>query len=132
MAALYLIPVTLGDTPHDRVLPAANADIVRSIRHFVVEEIRTARRFLKAVDRNIDIDALTFYEMGKHADPSRFSSFLAPLRKGEDVGVISEAGCPAVADHGADAVLAASVFHYGVMTIAEAKNALRDADHPVR
>ena len=47
MAALYLIPVTLGDTPHDRVLPAVNADIVRSIRHFVVEEIRTARRFLK-------------------------------------------------------------------------------------
>ena len=94
MAALYLIPVTLGDTPHDRVLPAANADIVRSIRHFVVEEIRTARRFLKAVDRNIDIDALTFHEMGKHADPARFSSFLAPLRKGEDVGVISEAGCP--------------------------------------
>lgn len=81
MAALYLIPVTLGDTPHDRVLPAANADIVRSIRHFVVEEIRTARRFLKAVDRNIDIDALTFHEMGKHADPARFSSFLAPLRK---------------------------------------------------
>lgn len=94
MAALYLIPVTLGDTPHDRVLPAANADIVRSIRHFVVEEIRTARRFLKAVDRNIDIDALTFYEMGKHADPSRFASFLRPLREGQDVGVISEAGCP--------------------------------------
>lgn len=104
MAALYLIPVTLGDTPHDRVLPAANADIVRSIRHFVVEEIRTARRFLKAVDRNIDIDALTFYEMGKHADPSRFSSFLRPLREGQDVGVISEAGCPAVADPGADLV----------------------------
>jgi len=70
---------------------------VRSIRHFVVEEIRTARRFLKAVDRNIDIDALTFYEMGKHADPSRFASFLRPLREGQDVGVISEAGCPAVA-----------------------------------
>ena len=104
MAALYLIPVTLGDTPHDRVLPAANADIVRSIRHFVVEEIRTARRFLKAVNRNIDIDALTFYEMGKHADPSRFSSFLRPLREGQDVGVISEAGCPAVADPGADLV----------------------------
>lgn len=104
MAALYLIPVTLGDTPHDRVLPAANADIVRSIRHFVVEEIRTARRFLKAVDRNIDIDALTFYEMGKHADRSRFSSFLRPLREGQDVGVISEAGCPAVADPGADLV----------------------------
>ena len=102
MSSLYLIPVTLGDTSHDRVLPAYNAEIVRGIRHFIVEEIRTARRFLKAVDRNIDIDSLTFYEMGKHADRSRFSEYLNPLRKGEDVGVISEAGCPAVADPGAD------------------------------
>ena len=63
MSSLYLIPVTLGDTSHDRVLPAYNAEIVRGIRHFIVEEIRTARRFLKAVDRYIDIDSLTFYEM---------------------------------------------------------------------
>ena len=104
MSSLYLIPVTLGDTSHDRVLPAYNAEIVRGIRHFIVEEIRTARRFLKAVDRNIDIDSLTFYEMGKHADRSRFSEYLNPLRKGEDVGIISEAGCPAVADPGADLV----------------------------
>ena len=74
-------PSPSATRPHDRVLPAVNADIVRSIRHFVVEEIRTARRFLKAVDRNIDIDALTFYEMGKHADHSRFSSFLAPCAR---------------------------------------------------
>ena len=92
MSSLYLIPVTLGDTSHDRVLPAYNAEIVRGIRHFIVEEIRTARRFLKAVDRNNDIDSLTFYEMGKHADRSRFSEYLNPLRKGEDVGIISEAG----------------------------------------
>ena len=104
MSSLYLIPVTLGDTSHDRVVPAYNAEIVRGIRHFIVEEIRTARRFLKAVDRNIDIDSLTFYEMGKHADRSRFSEYLNPLRKGEDVGIISEAGCPAVADPGADLV----------------------------
>ncbi len=104
MATLYLIPVTLGDTPHDRVLPTYNAAVIRGIRHFIVEEVRTARRFLKQVDRSIDIDALTFYPMGKHADVARFSSYLEPLRKGEDVGVISEAGCPAVADPGADVV----------------------------
>lgn len=104
MAALYLIPVPLGDTPLEKVLPPYNGEVVRSIRHFIVEEIRTARRFLKRVDRDINIDTLTFYEMGKHADTARFSSFLAPLRKGEDVGVISEAGCPAVADPGADVV----------------------------
>ena len=93
--ALYLIPVTLGNTPIDQVLPAHNREVILGIRHFIVEEIRTARRFLKAVERSIDIDSLTFYEMGKHA---------APLRKGESVGVISEAGCPAVADPGADIV----------------------------
>ncbi len=103
-SALYLIPVTLGETPVEKVLPTYNKDVILSIRHFIVEEIRTARRFLKQVDRNIDIDALHFYPMGKHADAARFAEYLTPLRKGESVGIISEAGCPAVADPGADVV----------------------------
>lgn len=102
--SLYLIPVTLGDTPIERVLPAYNKEIILSIRHFIVEEVRTARRFLKQVDRNINIDELTFYPMGKHADAALFSKYLDALRNGEDMGVISEAGCPAVADPGADVV----------------------------
>ncbi len=102
--ALYLIPVLLGDTPTERVLPLYNREVTLGIRHFIVEEVRTARRFLKKVDREIDIDSLTFYPMGKHADKSRFSEYLAPLRAGEPVGVLSEAGCPAVADPGADIV----------------------------
>lgn len=103
-AALYLIPVTLGDTPISNVLPSYNKEIILGIRHFIVEELRTARRFLKAMEKSIDIDSLTFYEMGKHADVSRFNQYLEPLRKGQSVGVISEAGCPAVADPGADVV----------------------------
>lgn len=113
--ALYLIPVTLGDTPVDKVLPAHNADVIHSIRHFIVEEVRTARRFLKQVDRDIDIDSLTFYPMGKHADPARFTRYLDPLRQGEPVGVISEAGCPAVADPGADLVAIAQ--HEGLRVV---------------
>lgn len=101
---LYLIPCTLGETPIEQVLPAYNKEVILRIRHFVVEEVRTARRFLKQVDRNINIDELYFYPMGKHADTSRYSSYLDPLRKGESMGVISEAGCPAVADPGADMV----------------------------
>ena len=103
-AALYLIPVTLGDTPHENVLPSYNAQVVSGIRHFVVEEIRTARRFLRRMDREFPIDECTFFEMGKHADSSRFAEYLAPISKGHSVGVISEAGCPAVADPGADVV----------------------------
>lgn len=102
--ALYLIPVTLGSTPVEQVLPSYNGEVIRHIRHFIVEEVRTARRFLKQVDRNIDIDSLTFYPMGKHSDPTLFSSYLMPLREGLPMGVLSEAGCPAVADPGADVV----------------------------
>ena len=117
MAALYLIPVTLGDTPLDRVLPSYNAEIVLGLRHFIVEEVRTARRFLKQVCRDIDIDALQFYPMGKHADAARFSQYLEPLRRGESMGVISEAGCPAVADPGADVVALAQRKHYKVVPL---------------
>ena len=101
---LYLIPVTLGNTPIEQVLPAYNKQVICNIRHFIVEEVRTARRFLKQVDRDINIDELTFYPMGKHADAASFTKYLDALRNGEDMGVISEAGCPAVADPGADVV----------------------------
>ncbi len=102
--ALYLIPVTLGATPLEQVLPAYNRSVILGIRHFIVEEVRSARRFLKQVDRNVAIDALEFYPMGKHADAARFARYLDPLRQGHPMGVISEAGCPAVADPGADVV----------------------------
>ena len=102
--ALYLIPVTLGETEVSRVLPSYNAEVILQIKHFIVEEVRSARRFLKKVDRNIQIDDLAFYPMGKHASPELFASYLRPLEQGESVGVISEAGCPAVADPGADVV----------------------------
>lgn len=103
-AALYLIPCTLGDTPIEQVLPSYNAEVIRGIRHFIVEEIRTARRFLRRVVREFPIDDCTFYEMGKHSDENRFASYLKPIAEGLPVGVISEAGCPAVADPGADIV----------------------------
>jgi len=102
--ALYLIPVTLGDTAIETVLPPYNREIIVNIRHFIVEDIRSARRFLKKVDRDIDIDTLTFYELNKHTSPDDISGYLKPLLAGNSMGVISEAGCPAVADPGADVV----------------------------
>ena len=102
--ALYLLPVTLGDTSIEKVLPSYNKEIISGIRHFIVEDIRSARRFLKKVDREIDIDALTFYPLNKHTSPEDISGYLKPLVGGASMGVISEAGCPAVADPGADVV----------------------------
>lgn len=102
--ALYLIPNLLGDTPVEQVLPPYNHEIIMGIRHFIVEDVRTARRFLKLVDRSIDIDQLTFYTLNKHTNPEEVASMLRPLEEGSSMGVISEAGCPAVADPGADVV----------------------------
>ena len=99
--ALYLIPNLLGETPVEQVLPPYNHEIIMGIRHFIVEDVRTARRFLKLVDRSIDIDQLTFYTLNKHTNPEEVSSMLKPLEEGNAMGVISEAGCPAVADPGA-------------------------------
>ena len=78
--------------------------MILRIHHFIVEDIRSARRFLKKVDREIDIDALKFYTLNKHTTPEELSGYLQPLEAGHSMGVISEAGCPAVADPGADVV----------------------------
>ena len=102
--ALYLLPVTLGDTSIEHVLPAYNKEIILQIKHFIVEDVRSARRFLKKVDRDIDIGGLTFYPLNKHTSPDVVSGYLKPLQEGHSMGVISEAGCPAVADPGADVV----------------------------
>ena len=102
--ALYLLPVTLGDTTIESVLPAYNKEIILQIKHFIVEDVRSARRFLKKVDKDIDIDPLTFYTLNKHTSPEDISGYLKPLAAGLSMGVISEAGCPAVADPGADVV----------------------------
>ena len=102
--ALYLLPVTLGDTELNTVLPAYNIEIIQGIKHFIVEDVRSARRFLKKVDREFDIDSLSFYPLNKHTSAEDISGYLEPLLAGQSMGVISEAGCPAVADPGADVV----------------------------
>ena len=101
MANLYLIPVTLGESDLQDVIPASQHDIILSITYFIVENIRTARRFLKKTDPGIDIDQLHFYELNKHSDQNRIGSYLEPLGQGFHVGLMSEAGCPGVADPGA-------------------------------
>lgn len=102
--SLFLIPVTLGETSVEQVLPPHNTQIISSLKYFIVENIRSARRFLKQCDKDIDIDSLTFYELNEHTDRQHISNYLKPIRQGQSVGVISEAGCPAIADPGADVV----------------------------
>ena len=115
--ALYLIPVPLGDTPVEQVLPSYNREVIAGIRHFIVENVRSARRFLKKSNPDICIDDLTFYELNRHTEATEVSGFLEPLRRGYATGVISEAGCPAVADPGADVVAIAQREHLPVVPL---------------
>lgn len=115
--ALYLIPSTMSDAPVDTVLPAGNLEIIRGIRHFVVENVRTVRRFLKRCDRTIDIDSLSFVTLDEHTDPRDIPAMLDPMANGESVGVISEAGCPAIADPGADLVAVAQSRGFRVVPL---------------
>lgn len=100
-AALYLIPVNISDAPLETVIPTGNLPLVKGLKYMIVENVRTARRFLKRWDKSFDIDSITFHELNGHTDLTEVSSWLDPLRRGEPMGVMSEAGCPAVADPGA-------------------------------
>ena len=104
MGILYLIPNTLGQNNIDNVLPSYNISVAKNLRHFIVENVRSARRFLKMLDRDIVIDDLSFYELNRHTPPDRIAELLLPIYEGHSMGIISEAGCPAIADPGADVV----------------------------
>lgn len=99
--ALYMIPVPISDEEWAKTIPSGNIPIIKGIKHFIVENVRTARRFLKKFDSTIDISLLTFYELNGHTPENEISGFLSALRGGLPVGVMSEAGCPGVADPGA-------------------------------
>ena len=96
---LYLIPVPLGPTAPQDSLPANVLATVRPLTYFVVEQAKTARAFLKAAGTDTPLQ-----ELNEHTKAEALDRLLAPLRSGHDVGLLSEAGCPAVADPGANLV----------------------------
>lgn len=114
---IILFPVPMGDVPPARVLPAYNLELLRGVRRFVVENVRSARRFLRAADKSFDIDACTFCELSEHTSRGDVSAMIAPALEGHDIGVISEAGCPAVADPGADIVALAQRMNITVVPL---------------
>ena len=114
---LYLIPNTLGECEPEQVLPSVNFEIIKSIKHFIVEDVRTVRRFLKKIDKNINIDELQFFTLNKHTSSEEISGYLAPLKDGFNIGIVSEAGCPAIADPGAEIVRIAQAKNYRVVPL---------------
>lgn len=102
--ALYLIPVEIAEGTAEMTIPRGNLQIIRQLHTFIVENLRTARRCLRRWDRDFPIDDCTFYELNGHTPERDIHGYLDALRKGESIGVMSEAGCPAVADPGAQIV----------------------------
>lgn len=97
---LYLIPSPLGDYAPEEVIPAPALERIRTITRFVVEETRTARRYLSAAGLKGHIGELEFHELNEHTKPEEVDAYLRLFEDGTDVGLISEAGLPAVADPG--------------------------------
>lgn len=98
---LYLIPSPLGDGAPEDVLPAPVFQILPQIRRYVVEEVRTARRFLSSAGLRGHIEELEFHTLNEHTSPQEVEALLPLFEDGAAVGLISEAGLPAVADPGA-------------------------------
>jgi 16S rRNA (cytidine1402-2'-O)-methyltransferase len=117
MAELFLVPNILSEGEWQNVLPARVFPVLTQTRHFIVENVRTARRFLKQVNREINIDELVFFELNKYTRPPDLPGFLKPLEQDENVAVISEAGCPGVADPGAEIVKLAHQKGYKVVPL---------------
>lgn len=101
---LYLIPSLLDDTSSEAILPQDVIEKIRTLRNFIVENERTARRFLIRLGMKEVLDELRFELLNKHTRPEDLNAMVKPLIDGTSVGLITEAGCPGVADPGADVV----------------------------
>ena len=114
---LYLFPVTLGESSIDSVLPGHNTRLISEIKYFIVEDVRTARRFLKKSNPEIQIDDLTFFVLNQHTENKEISTFIEPAINGHQIGLLSEAGCPAIADPGSDVVAIAQAVGIQVVPL---------------
>jgi len=112
---LYLIPTILGKGTEETTLPSTILKSIKEIDIFIVENLRTARRFIKNIYREKDIDATTFYSYGKHDTLSLEKDFLPHILSGKNVGLLSESGLPCIADPGSKIVEYAHNFQINVV-----------------
>ncbi len=101
---LYLIPTSITDSFSSKSFPENNFSVISEISEFIVEEIKSARRFLKAVGYTRDLSIVSFLELNEHSDLKLIDRYIEPLIQGKNVGLISEAGTPCIADPGAEIV----------------------------
>lgn len=116
MGKLYLLPNLLGETAVEGVIPGDVIDVIKNIRIFATENVKNTRRYLKKIDKAINIDELTFLDLNEHSDIKDIETYI-PYLKDNDVGIISEAGCPGIADPGAELVALAHRHGYQVVPL---------------
>lgn len=104
---LFLIPTLLGSKDINRCIPPSNISIIKELSFFIVEELRTARRFLRNIDPEFPIDDTSFQLLNEHTTNIDPHEMLSPIVSGNNMGLLSEAGLPCVADPGTEIVLAA-------------------------
>ncbi len=114
---LYLIPTVIGDGTQKETLTSPIIKAVQKINIFIVENIRTTRRYIRTIDKEKDIDNITFYCFGKHNNIDLEKDFLPHILRGQDVGIISESGLPCVADPGSKIVAYAHDFDINVIPL---------------
>ncbi len=101
---LYLIPTTLGDGAPLEVMPLSIKRVIEQVDHYIAENEKSARRFIKKINANKPQPSLHFEHLNKFTEPETIPGFLNPCISGLDVGLLSEAGCPGIADPGAEVV----------------------------
>lgn len=104
---LYLLPVTLGTSNYRHVIPDEVLTIIRSLRHFVVEDVRSARRYLRLIDPTFPIDDSVFQLLNEHSQEKEIELLIGSVTSGNDTGIMSEAGLPGIADPGSPLVMLA-------------------------
>ena len=97
---LYLIPTLLGDSLPQEVLPDSIFRVINRLNYYIAEDVRSARRFLKKAGSSIEIDDITFFQLNKYTRDDELTGFLGPALSGQDIGLLSEAGLPCIADPG--------------------------------
>jgi 16S rRNA (cytidine1402-2'-O)-methyltransferase len=115
--SIYLIPVTLGNNEFGNVITGYVAEIARSLRFFAVEDLRSARRFLRLIDRTFPIDETVFFELNEHTKETEIENFIKPATQGHNIGLMSEAGLPGIADPGMLLVRAAHLRNIRVVPL---------------
>jgi len=114
---LYLIPTTLGDNAPLEVLPISVKKIVESVDNYIVENEKTARRFIKKISSKKSQQSLNINLINKYTEQSELPGFLTPIKEGKSIGLMSEAGCPGIADPGADVVKIAHEMNIKVVPL---------------